>query len=58
MCQSTIGQNHYHNYFVSISSFKVNLLLINQIDANPLVKANNKVDRRHLIVLTQILNKM
>jgi hypothetical protein len=45
MCQSTIGQNHYHNYFVSNSSLKVNLLLINQIDANPLVKANNKVDR-------------
>lgn len=58
MCQSTIGQNHYHNCFVSNSSLKVKLLLINQIDANPLVKANNKVDRQHLIVLMQILNQM
>lgn len=58
MCQSTIGPNHYHNYSVSISSLKVNLLLINQIDANPLVKANNKVDRQHSTILTQILNQM
>jgi hypothetical protein len=58
MCQNIIVQNHYHNYFVSSSSFKVNLLLINQIDANPLVKTNNKVNRRHLIILTQFLNKM
>jgi hypothetical protein len=45
MCQSIIGLNHYHNYFVSNSSLKINLLLLNQIDANPLVKANNKIDR-------------